>query len=300
MIYNLKCEIQLIQISYNCKGDKLKKFFQILGLVTLIGFSFFYTEKVGYVVREMDILMEEIKQKSADKKIDPINAIITENTIIPGKNGKEVDIEESYKKMKRINEYNENMLVYKKIKPEVSLKNNYDKYIISGSKTENKVSIILIVNEKTDINYLRNLAKEKNIKFNFFVDSIWFENNNELLSTLINEGHNIGNLGQNGNYNTSTYIWMDTILKKIVKQKNNYCYLEAENKEYLEICALNKNYTIKPSIVIKEKPTNNLKKQIENGSIISIEANTNVIKELNVAINYIINKGYKIVSLNNL
>ena len=39
-------------------GDKLKKFFQLLGITTLICFSFFYTEKVGYVVREMDSLME--------------------------------------------------------------------------------------------------------------------------------------------------------------------------------------------------------------------------------------------------
>lgn len=281
-------------------GDKLKKFFQIFGLVTLVCFSFFYTEKVGYVVREMDSLMEEIRQKSIDNKIEAINATINDNTIIPGKYGKEIDIEESYKKMKRINEYNENMLVYKKIKPEISLKNNYDKYIISGSKTEKKISLILIVKDTTDVNYLRNLAKEKNIKFNFFVDSAWFENNNELLSTLISEGHNIGNLGQNGNYNTSTYIWMDTILKKIIKQKNNYCYLEKENSEYLEICAINKNYTITPSIFINNSPTNNIQKNIQNGSIIALDANSSVTKELAITINYIINKGYKIVSLDNL
>ena len=125
-------------------GDKLKKFFQIFGLITLICFSFFYTEKVGYVVREMDSLMEEIRKKSENNKIEPINATIIDNTIIPGKYGKEVDIEESYKKMKRINEYNENMLIYKKIKPEISLKNNYDKYIISGYKTEKEVSLLII------------------------------------------------------------------------------------------------------------------------------------------------------------
>ena len=281
-------------------GDKLKKFFQIFGLITLICFSFFYTEKVGYVVREMDSLMEEIRKKSENNKIEPINATIIDNTIIPGKYGKEVDIEESYKKMKRINEYNENMLIYKKIKPEISLKNNYDKYIISGYKTEKEVSLILLIKDTTDINYLRDLAKEKQIKFNFFVDSTWFENNNDLLYTLISEGHNIGNLGQNGDYNTSTYIWMDTILKKIVKQKNNYCYLENENTSYLEICALNKNYTIKPSIIIKNNPTNNIQKNIQNGSIISLEANINVTNELAVTINYIISKGYKIVSLNDL
>lgn len=281
-------------------GDKLKKFFQVFGVVTLICFSFFYTEKVGTVVKELDNLMIDLKNKSNDYLIEPKNAIINDNTIIPGKYGKEIDIDKSYKNMKRINEYNENMLEYKLIKPEISIKNNYDKYIISGRKDENKISLILIVKDNTNIEYLRKLSKEKNIKFNFFVDSTWFQNNNDLLTNLINEGHNIGNLGENGNYNTSTFIWMDTILKKIIKQKNNYCYLEQENKEYLDICALNKNYTITPSIIIKNNPTKNIEKNITNGSIISIEANENVIEELGVTINYINSKGYKIVTLNEL
>ena len=51
-------------------GDKLKKFFQLLGLTSLICFSFFYTEKVGYVVREMDSLMEEIKEKGISNRVE--------------------------------------------------------------------------------------------------------------------------------------------------------------------------------------------------------------------------------------
>lgn len=281
-------------------GDTLKKFFQLLGLSSLICFSFFYTEKVGYVVREMDTLMEEIKENSKEFFIEPINAIIEGNNIIPGKYGKEVDIEQSYKEMKRINEYNEKMLVYKNIKPEISIKKNYDKYVISGSKLEQEVSIILLIQDSTDVKYLLSLAKSKNIKLNFFVESKWFQSNNDLLYEIIEQGHNIGNLGQNGDYSTSTYIWMDTILKKIVKQKNNYCYLESENSEYLNICSLNKNYTIKPSIIVKSNPTNNVQKNIQNGSIISIEASKNVMAELNTTINYIQSKGYKIVSLNDL
>lgn len=281
-------------------GDKLKKFFQLLGITVLICFSFFYTEKVGYVVREMDTLMEEIKTKSEEKNIAAIDALINGDTIIPGHVGKKVNIEASYQKMKRINEYNENMLVFEEVNPKISIKNNYDKYVISGFKNKKEVSIILIVNDNTNISYLRQLSKDKNIYFNFFVDNIFFEKNNELLVELINEGHNIGNLGENGNYSGSNYIWMDTILKKIIKQKNNYCYLENFNKEYLNICALNNNYTIIPSIILKNNPSSTLKKNITNGSIISIEANSNINNELAVMINYIQSKGYKIVSLNSL
>lgn len=281
-------------------GDKLKKFFQLLGITTLICFSFFYTEKVGYVVREMDSLMEEIKEKSKTKNVEAIDALIDGNSIIPGKIGKIVDINSSYEKMKRINEYNENMLVLKDVSPKVSIKNNYDKYVISGIKSELEVSIILLINENTDIDYLRKLARDKNISFNFFVNNIFFERNNDLLTELIKEGHNIGNLSENNDYSTSTYIWMDTILKKIIKQKNNYCYLEEENKEYLDICALNKNYTIKPGIVLKENPAINIQKSLNNGSIISVEANNSVLNEITVMVNYIQSKGYKIVTLNKL
>lgn len=244
--------------------------------------------------------MEEIKDKSKDKNIEPINAIINKNTIIPGQVGKAVDILASYNNMKRINQYNENMLILKDVEPDISIKNNYDKYIISGLKNKKEVSIILLIKDNIDITYFRKLAKDKNIYFNFFIDNVFFENNNELLTTLIMEGHNIGNLSLNGNYSDSNYIWMDTILKKIIKQKNNYCYLENENSEYLNICALNKNYTIKPNIVLKQNPAINIQKSLENGSIISIEVNNSIINEFAVMINYIQSKGYKIVSLNDL
>lgn len=249
---------------------------------------------------EMDDLMIEIKEKSLDNKVDAISAEIKDDTIRPGLIGKEVDVNKSYYNMKRINEYNENMIIYSDLYPKISIKNNYDKYVIGGIKKNKEVSLILVINENTDMLYLRNLAKNKNISFNFFINSKWFSNNNDLLTTLVNEGHNIGNLGEDNDYSSSTYIWMDTILKKIVKQKNNYCYLENRNVDYLNICALNKNYTIMPSIIIKDNLLKIIKEKIENGSIISIYANRKNIEQLNISIDYIQSRGYKIVSLNDL
>ncbi len=260
-------------------GDKLKKFFQLFGLMTLICFSFFYTEKRRFVVKEIDDLMKEINEKSDKLKIDAIDAKVVENTIIPGINGKIVDVNKSYDNMKRVNQYNENMIIYNEIKPNTSIKNIFDKYVIGGNVQKNEVSIILIIDEKSDIDYIRRLAKEKNIKFNLFVNSSWFEKNNELLSELIKEGHNIGNLGEDGKYDTSTYIWMDTILKNVIKQKNNFCYFEKQNQEYIDICNLNRNYSIQPSIIISNNPTSTIFKTIKNGSIISIKINQEIIKE---------------------
>lgn len=269
-------------------------------MLSLICFSFFYTEKIGTVVKEVDDLMVLIKSKSEEVKIDPIDAKIDGNTIIPGYYGLKVDVDKSYKKMKRVGSWEENLLEYKKVLPSISLKNNYDKYIIGGNNKKNAVSFIFLVNEDSNIQNIRKILNEKEIKGNFFIDGMWLEKNNDLVVELIKEGHNIGNLSYNKDYSSSYFVWMDTILKSIIKQKYSFCYMEEENDDYLNICALNRNYTIKPSSIITTYPMVNLKKDLISGGIYSFSINEYVEKELSTMIQYISSKGLKIVSLSDL
>ena len=67
---------------------------------------------------------------SKSTKINSIDAVVSNNTIIPGISGKEVDVDKSYSKMRRYGKYNEKLLEYSYIKPTVSLTDNIDKYII--------------------------------------------------------------------------------------------------------------------------------------------------------------------------
>ena len=90
----------------------MKKILKLFGLITLICFSFFYTEKVIYVVSEQDPLKIEINESADSYKISPNEAIVDEDTIIPGSNGRVVNIEKSYKKMRKSNIFNNNLLVY--------------------------------------------------------------------------------------------------------------------------------------------------------------------------------------------
>ena len=53
--------IKLIAIYYS--GETMKKLFEILGIIALMSFSFFYTEKTLSVVKENDEIMIEIKEK---------------------------------------------------------------------------------------------------------------------------------------------------------------------------------------------------------------------------------------------
>lgn len=261
--------------------------------------SFIYTEKIADMFIDKDKLMMTIKEESPNYEIEPVNATIENNTIIPGLNGLKVNTKGSYKQMKKYGLFNNNLLEFKQIKPKIKLKDNYDKYIISGNKIKKSVSLIFLVYKDSDIDSIINILEQKNIKANFFVDGYWFENNNEKVIELINNGYIIGNLSYNLNYNDGAFIWMDTIIKRIGKQKQRYCYAEEENKTNIEICALNKNFTIKP-IVIKDNYMKNVKENLTNGSIMSFNISSSLKQELPIIINYINSKGYQIENLNNL
>ncbi|MDD4607835.1 MAG: polysaccharide deacetylase family protein [Bacilli bacterium] len=274
----------------------MKKFFQYIGMICLVGFSFFYTEKTVSVVKELDDIMIQIKEEQNLYQLEPTSAIIDGDTIIPGIYGREIDVDKSYQKMRRLGQYHHNLLVYKKTKPEVSLSDNYDKYIIRGNKNHKMVSLIFIVNNNDDINKVLSILNKKKIKGNFFITSEWFSNNNGLTISLIEQGHNIGNLGSDFDYQSSEYIWMDTIIKKIGKQKKLFCY-KTDNKKDLETCSQNKNYTVAPNIVVNNYPLIEVKDKLASGSMIAFQVNSSIERELELIINYIESKDLKIVNL---
>ena len=277
----------------------MKKFFEYLGLITLVCFSFFYTEKTTSVVKELDDIMIKIKEVAPNYNIEVKEAIIKENTIIPGISGKKVDINTSYQNMRKLGTFNENYLEYESIKPKELLKNNLDKYIISGNNFKKQVSLIFLVDENSKIDSLLKILDKNEIKANFFVDGDWFEDNNDKVIELIKNKHIVGNLSYNRDYGNSSFIWMDTIIKKVGKQSISYCY-KTDNKKDLDICALQKNYTIAPSLEIEDYPLINLKNNLNSGSIIAFKINNSLIKEMELIIKYIKSKDLEIVNLETL
>lgn len=277
----------------------MKKFFTVVGFITLIALSFIYTEKTANLLINNDELMMTIKETSSKYKVESIDGKVNNNTFIPGVNGLEVNNKKSYKSMKQYGMFNPNLLKFDEVSPKNKLKNNYDKYIISGNNSKNMISLIFVIHKDDNIDDIIDILNKKKVKANFFVDGYWFEENNDKVTSLIKDGHVIGNLSYNLNYNDGAFVWMDTIIKRIGKQKEGYCFAKEENEQNLQICALNKNFTIKPTI-ITENYTKMVKENLTSGSIISFEVNESLKKELPVIINYINSKGYKIDNLNNL
>ena len=262
----------------------MKKYFEVIGFVTLAIFSFYFTSKTSTVIKNTDNIMIKIKEEMNNTYRKPIDAIIEGDTIIPGISGEEVDVSKSYDAMKKIGTYSSNMLVYKKIKPNISISNTYNKYIISGNKESNAVTLIFKVSED-NLNSLIHIIKENDIKANIFAVDKMSDN----ILSLVSDGHNIGTV--------SNSTWASTLVDKIANQKYNYCYLEEDDRETLDICAMNKHYTIRPSIITKNTPTLTIKKEIKSGSIISMEVNKSLLNELDYIIKYIKSKGYNIVNL---
>lgn len=275
----------------------MKKFFSLLGLITLFIFSFYYTEKTVSVVKEFDEIMIEIKEFANTKKVDSENATIKEDTIIPGKNGLEVDINKSYSKMRKYGKFNESLLYTEEVTPKKTITNNYDKYVISGNPEKRQISFIFLVKNNDDVEKIVDIANNNNVKFNFFIDNDWLEKNNETVLNLINEKHSIGNISNNFNYDDPDFAWIDTVIKRIGKQKTSYCYLEEKDNDALELCSINKNYTIIPNLILKNNIYTEIKEKVEPGNIISLEINDSVIKELPVVINYLKSKDFTITNL---
>lgn len=267
------------------------KLIKLLGLICLICFTFFYTEKIISISIEQDEIMIKLKEIENKYKIEPINAIIEEDTIIPGKKGQYLDLDTSYKQMKKIGYYEESLLNYKHIYPTNSIYNNYNKYIINGNPYYKKVSLIYIINNDKTINDIINIIKNKNIDISFFIDSSYLNNNINIISKLNN--YEIYNYGLSGTYTKDNLIITNNIINNKSNNNSSYCLFLKKNINSLNNCTNLKMQSIIPSI---NGNYNDIKNNLKNGSIILI----NNTKELSNIIDFIKSKGYTLTSLSNI
>lgn len=121
----------------------MKKIIKVFSIIFLVCFSFYYTEKIAYIMQSKDELMLHINKVKENYNIDYVNAVINDDTIIPGINGITVNSQKSYSNMKSLNVFNEYYLEYEQVKPVISLSDNKDKTIIKGNKNKKSVAILV-------------------------------------------------------------------------------------------------------------------------------------------------------------
>jgi len=268
IVKNIKCW------SYIYIGDYVKKI-KVLIIIVLMLFSFYLSDEITKLAINKNPIMESIKEKSDSLTVMGTNAIINENTIIPGINGKKVDEEASFFKMKEFGIFNETYLVFENIKPNISLEDNKDKIIIQGNKNLRQVSIII----DDDCNLLN-----------------YFENKNINLTILAKTDTTFAKYEYiNSEKDINKFNDLESILKKNNLNKK-ICVLEKSN---IKKCKKKKNYLVKPNIIVSNKDIIQNKKNITNGSILYIDKNVSK-NTIEILINQIKHLDLKIVYLSQL
>ncbi len=270
-----------------------KVFIKLAGIFLLTVFSLFYTNRLINISKSKDILMQEIKTKANNYTKTAIEATIQDNRIIPGLKGVIVDINQSYNNMKKLGVFNEKFLIYNPLLPEITLKDNYDKYIIRGNSNKKAIAIVFKINSNNNIEEILSILNQLNTKATFFIDGKWAEENIDVVKK-ISKNHQLANLGYNDEYDTITILYTNSIINKFNNTSNLYCYLEKENIEVLKTCKNKQMWTIIPNII--DSSLHTIKSNLKNGSIITLNNNS----EISVIVKYIQQKGYELVTLDEL
>ncbi len=225
------------------------KFFKYFGIVAIMLFSFYYTDKIANLVLEKNELYQKIASLKDNYKTESVGAVITDDYIIPGLVGSEVNVLDSYYNMKNINVFNEYYLVYQDILPQVSLENNMDKIIKQGNPLKNSVAFILEEDE-TILNYFLDNYIKADVLIN--LENYNKYSNLELINNDLKNYEKVENLLNNKNLN------------------QNLCVLNSFNND---ICREKKKYLIEPKLFDNSNFLE-LKKNINKGDIYLIKKGT--------------------------
>ena len=273
-------------------NNNIKKFTQVFSILVLAGFSFFYTEKVTQIVRNNDPIMLKIKDAKKTISVAKIDPVINDDEYITGVNGCDIDVDKSYTKMKNVGEYKEELLVLSETVIDKKIKN---KYIISGNKNEKNVSIVFIIKDKVNNNIVNYLNSRK-VNANFFIEGNYLSKNIVNIKELASN-HSIYYLGTDGKYSDKYMIYNNNLININTKNESNYCITDKKDEKLLKLCTDYDMKTIKADY-IENNILDTIKNNLTNGEIIVF--NSEEEEEIKISINYILSKGYNIVSLNNL
>ena len=256
----------------------MSKIFEYIGLISLVCFSFIVTEKTSTVAKNMDEIMINIKNNYTMYEEKPIDALINNNDIIIGNCGKYVDIDKSYLEMKKKGIYDDKLYQYKYVYPNMRLNNNYNKYIVGGSKNKNYIYIFIHINESNK--FLLNNYEFAN--YNFIVNSNFYFNNYSLINKLIN--------------NNNSILIEETDFKDFKKISNHYkknynrtiyCYNKKNSDSFLELCSSNESGTIKNIVIYRNNYLYHLKVNLKNGNFYNFSLNKELINSVKIIENYL-------------
>ncbi len=225
----------------------MNKILKYIGIIAFMIFSFYYTEKIANFVSNKNPIKKEILKVKDEYNLNYVNAVIVDDTIIPGLDGLEVNVNRSFAKMKKGLTFNPNSLIFDLIAPKISLKDNLDKIIIKGNKNKNMVAIIIDNNEE-----IYNYSVNNNLRINAILnDNIKVNNNIEYI---------------NGSNTKEDYLATE---KKLDKEKinKNLCLISYTD---IKLCKEYSKYLIKENLILSSYNYLDIRNNITSGVVIII------------------------------
>lgn len=243
------------------------KYLKSLGIIAIVLFSFYYTEKIANFVLMSNKLYQEIDKNKENYEIKSISASIEGKFITPGLEGLSVNVKDSYYNMKDVEVFNSYYLIYESARPVISLEQNKDKIINKGNKEKNSVALV-IEYDKNIIEYLKNYNISVLVNLdNYQKESLYEPINNEV----------------------KDFKTLDNLINKY-NHKNNICLLNSYNEQ---ICRDNQKYLVTPTHTLDDNTYLSLKDKIDSGDIILIKKGTSL-KSIETILKSILYKDYQI------
>lgn len=253
----------------------MNKYLRVFGLISLLCFSFYYTNKIASFIKSKDPIYESIMMSKEDYEIKFLDAIIEDDVIIPGLMGKEINVEKSFHNMKNYGYFSTNELVFDETKPNVSLENNLDKKIVKGNSYKQGISFIL--EDDTFIPFLEELGVSYAVLVTKSDADIHLE------------------YGTKINYDYQNYDEVEKQLK-LKNENNNLCFV---SKNHEEFCKKKKKVMIGETVSLNKSNFINNYSKISSGYIVFLQ-NTLSLTNLKFLMNQMYFKGYSILSLEDL
>lgn len=144
---------------------------------------------------ESNDLRLRIENTAAKLNAPPVNAVIDRVwKAIPGYNGLEIDIEETYRNALLLGRNEPLKYVYREIKPQVSLNELGAQPIYRGNPSKPMVSLMINVAWGNEyIVPMLDILDAEQVKVTFFLDGSWLSKNPELAKEMLKRGHEMEN-----------------------------------------------------------------------------------------------------------
>lgn len=296
----------------------MKYFIVVLSTVLLLFIGQFML-KDSVPVSSNNKLYQEIIDKAKAFEKAPINAHIDKVwKAIPAINGLEVDIEASYKKMKKKNKFDENKLVFNQIAPKIHLSDLAPEPIYHGN-TEKKM-VALTINVAWGNEYLisiLNTLQKTNAKATFFLEGKWTENNPVLAKEIVKRGYEVGN--HSYSHPDMARLSFSKNLAELIKTNEAIRKATGQNVKWFappsgsfnqslinQVKGLNMETILWTTDTIDwQKPStgtiiNRVTRKAKNGSIVLMHPTASSAQALETIINKLREKGYEVVDITTL